>query len=174
MKFNLLLLDANIVIYLFELNLWDTLVNRCGIYLARTVMDESAFWESDDGSRNDIDWSDYTGRVTVFDVPVSKLKAFHDQFEQIYLEKLDPGESEALAYFVEADDEECLISSADKIVFRVLGNLGLGEQGISLEEIFDKLGMKRRVEREFSKKFREEWTRKGFEERLHGYGATDE
>ncbi len=146
-KFNLLLLDANVVIYLFELGLWDTLVGRCDIHLARAVKEESIFWEDDEGVCHNIDWSGYeeAGRITVFDVPLSKVRTFYERFDRVYSEKLDPGETEALAYLVDSDNEECLISSADKIVFRILGNLGLSDRGISLEEIFGKLGMRRSV-----------------------------
>jgi hypothetical protein len=172
-NFRLLLLDANVVIYLFELGIWEAVMNRCEIHLARSIVEEEAiFWEDGQGQRINIDWSRYdgSGGVYVFDVSVSELKAFYDSFDQIYLEKLDLGESESLAYLVNNEDEEYLISSADKIIYRVLGNLGLGEQGISLEEILDKLGMTRRLSHEYSKKYREKWTKKGFEEQLHGFG----
>jgi len=68
------------------------------------------------------------------------------------------------------EDEDYYISSADKIVYRVLGNLSLGEKGISLEEILDSLGMKRQVLRMFGKAYRKEWTQKGFEENIRGIG----
>ncbi len=172
-NFRLLLLDANVVIYLFELGIWESVIKRCEIHLARSIVeDEALFWEDDAGQRHCIDWSKYTGKggVDVFDVSVSELQGFRSSFDKIYFEKLDLGETESLAYLVQNEDEDFRISSADKIIYRVLGNIGLGDKGISLEEILAKLGMKRPVLREHCKKYREEWTRKGFEERLHGFG----
>jgi hypothetical protein len=37
-KFKLLLLDTNVVIKLFELDLWQNLIERCEIWLAGTVI----------------------------------------------------------------------------------------------------------------------------------------
>jgi hypothetical protein len=43
-KFSLLLLDANVVIALCRMGLWDRVLERCEILLARTVFDESSFF----------------------------------------------------------------------------------------------------------------------------------
>ena len=40
-KLKLLLLDANVVIELFEKGIWEKVVERCEIYLAGTVVDEA-------------------------------------------------------------------------------------------------------------------------------------
>ncbi len=69
----------------------------------------------------DIDLSDLitAGAITVFDVSVSDLKTFRDQFDLLYLGDLDDGEAESLAYLVR-QSHELLISSGDAIVYRVL------------------------------------------------------
>lgn len=169
-KFNLLLLDAGVVFHLFELGLWSAVLDRCNVYLGGTVIDESQFWEDDTGARHLITWSEYEGAYTRFDVKPSDIRLFNAQFEQSYFEKLDPGEAEALAYLYDSEEEDALICSGDAIVFRILGNTDRQEQGISLEEILEKLGMGRRVDWPFTKKFRLDKTRKGFEESLRGYG----
>ena len=50
-RLSFLLLDANVVIYLFEHRLWERLVETCDVHLARTVIDEAHFYEDDDGVR---------------------------------------------------------------------------------------------------------------------------
>jgi len=50
-------------------------------------------------------------------------------FGPTYLERFDPGERESLAHLVTSADEY-MICSADSIVFKVLGFLDRGEQGI--------------------------------------------
>jgi len=175
-KFRLLLLDANIVIELFRLGIWGNLVDVCDIHLSRIVADrEAQFFRDEDGQRHDFDLTPYeeAGQINVFGMTPSDLTAFLDKFDPVYFEKLDPGEAESLAFLLNSEPD-CKLCSADKIVFRVLGNLHLAEQGISLEEILAQTGLARPLRQEFSKTYRELWTRKGFEERLQGIGLRQE
>jgi len=171
-KFHLLLLDANIVIRLFGFGIWEKVIEPCDVHLARSVAEhEAQFWEDEHGGRHDIDLRPHMqdGRVTVFDVAPSELAAFRSEFDLTYLERLDLGEAESLAYLMNAA-EQYLICSADSIVYRVLGNLNRGDQGISLEEVLQQIGLGRRVSRQFSKAFRETWTKKGSQECIRGTG----
>ena len=173
-KFRLLLLDANIVIEIFRLGLWERIVARCDVHLSRTVCAEAIYFDDDNGNRQTIDMtaSIRTGAISVFDVSPSELTAFRDTFDPVYFEKLDPGETESLAYLLRQNDE-CQICSADKILYRVLGNLHRGEQGISLEEILQGIGLAQRLSTPFTKAYRELWTAKGFQEKLYGIGRKD-
>lgn len=63
-----------------------------------------------------------------------------------------------------------LISSDDAIVFRLLGNLGRRDQGVSLEEILQKIGLGRKVEWQYSKAFREKYTKEGETDMIVGRG----
>jgi hypothetical protein len=170
-KFRLLLLDANVVIELFRQGIWERLIEACNVHLAHTVTTEAHFYEDDLGARHDFDLGQWSraGKITVFDVMPSELTTFRAQFDPTYFEKLDPGETESLAYLVNSKDT-CLVCSADAIVYRVLGNLNRGEQGIAVEEILQKTGLGRQLSWRFTKAFRETWTRKGFQERVSGIG----
>jgi len=167
-KFRLLLLDANIVIKLFAMGLWDQFLERCDVHLSRTIADvEAHFFEDDEGQRHDFDLSSYeaSGAVTVFDVTLAQDAELTRHFGQAYLDRFDPGEREALAHLVTSPDPY-LICAADSIVFKVLGFLNRGEQGVSLEEILEKTGCARRMEWQFSKAFREKYTQDGFADKL--------
>ena len=60
-KFRLLLLDANIVIYLFEIGLWDKLIGCRDVLLSRIVAErEAQFFEDDAGERVYFDLQPYT------------------------------------------------------------------------------------------------------------------
>ena len=170
-KFRLLLLDANVVIEIARQGLWEQMVAKCDIHLAQTVLDESQFYADDQGNRHYIDLTSYVSAksITLFDLKPSQMQAFCGHFDSVYLEKLDPGEAESLAYLFTQSDE-CKICSADKIVFRVLGSLNRPDQGVSLDEILGQIGLGRRLEREFTKAYKEEWTQKGFQEGLTGLG----
>lgn len=161
-RLKLLILDANVVIHLHELGLWLKLINVCDVHLPRTVVGEADFYEVD-GERCYIDLQPDIEhkRVHVFDVVLSEIKAFRDQFDPLYVEGLDPGECEALAYLCRSADF-FLISSGDAIVYRVLGRLNRSDQGISLEEVLQKIGLQQsRLPWSCSKAFRAKYTKEG-------------
>lgn len=170
-KFRLLLLDANIVIEISRHGLWDQIIARCEIHLARTVVDEAHFYFDANDDQQPIDLMPHINAsgITVFDLKPSDLAGLRAQFDAGYFEKLDPGETESLAYLL-AQGEECQICSADKIVYRVLGNMHRADQGVSLEEVLTQIGLGRKLGREFSREYREQWTQKGFQEGLGGMG----
>ena len=173
-KFRLLLLDANVVIELFKLGIWEKLIDVCDIHLSKIIVEQEAhFYLDDDKERQNFDLKPYveSGQVTAFEVPISQITSFCSHFDPTYFERLDPGEAESLAYLVNSK-ETCLISSADSIVFRVLGNLGLGEQGISLQEILQKIGLEQKVKYQFSSDFRKKETARGFKDGMYGRGTS--
>jgi len=170
-KLRLLLLDANVVIKLFELGLWDVVVERCDVLLAGTVADIEADYYDTGTEHRQIMLGSYIAerRVTKVDVEPSRVKAFIDRFDPTYLEKLDPGESESLAY-LDASADPCLICSADKIVFRVLGRIRRSDQGRSLEEVLQQIGHGRPLVWQYSKAFREKYTAEGGRDAVQGFG----
>ncbi len=173
-KLKLLILDAGVVIYLHEISLWQQVVANCDLYLSRIVAEKEVLFQKSEQDEYgyDIDLSPMitSGAITVFDVSVSELKSFRNQFDLLYLGDLDDGESESLAYLVK-QSPEFLISSGDAIVYRVLGNLNRGEQGISLEEILQKLGLGRAVQNPYTKRFREQYTKQGHQDMIRGLGT---
>jgi hypothetical protein len=169
-KLSLLLLDANIVIKLFEADLWDAVISRCELLLTETVVDEANYYETDD-EQHPIDITSHleAGQVRMVDVEPSQVKAFIDKFDPTYLERLDPGEAEALTY-LNGSSDPCSICSADSIVFRALGRLRLSERGVSLEEILQKIGMGRSLDWPYQKAFREKYTAQGTKDAIQGFG----
>lgn len=173
-KLKLLILDAGVVIKLHEMELWSTIVDRCDIHLSMIVAcQESKFHEvkEDDWGRDiDLSVDIESNAITIFDVVQEDVEAFKSQFDSNYFAELDAGEAESLAYLVNQNDDY-FISSGDAIVYKVLGNLNLGEQGISLEEILGKCGLSRKIEGfQYSKAFREQLTAKGATDMVQGRG----
>jgi hypothetical protein len=167
----LLILDANEVIYLHETGLWQAVLSRCEVFLSRTVAeDEARFYRGTDADEViDVSVDISAGRVTAFEQTPTELKLFFDRFDSIYLPSLDPGEAESLAYLVKSKDPY-LISSGDAIVFRVLGLLNRSEQGISLEEVLQKIGHGRAVSKQYTKQFRDRFTKEGEQDSIRGRG----
>jgi hypothetical protein len=56
------------------------------------------------------------------------------------------------------------------VYYRILGNLGRTEQGISLEEILQKIGLGRSLEWPYSKAFREKYGKDGEADMIRGRG----
>ena len=86
-KFRFLLLDANVVIEISRQGLWDQVVSRCDIHLAQTVLDESQFFDDDQGDRQYIDLARYVSAksVAVFNLTPSQLDGFHAQIRSSLL-----------------------------------------------------------------------------------------
>lgn len=172
-KFKLLILDAGVVIRLHEFGIWKQVLDQCDVHLSRIVAEREVLFEPDDegGYGDDIDLSADidSGNVQVFDVTTKELGEFRDQFDPLYLGDLDDGEAESLCHMMKPS-ADYLISSGDAIVYRVLGNLGRRDQGISLEEILLRIGLGRKLEWPYSKDFREKYTRDGETDMIRGRG----
>ncbi len=131
-KLKLLILDANVVIHLHEFGIWAKLIEKCEVYVARTVVDmEATFFEKDD-EKQPIDLSDDIAqqRLQVFEVSLADINRFRAQFDPVYVGELDPGETESLAFLTQSS-ETFVISSGDAVVFRRLlahHYLGLAER----------------------------------------------
>ena len=171
-KSELVLLDANIIIELFRLGLWDKIIDRFHISLSRTVAEtEVKYFEDSESNRHYIDLNKFIEEslISVFDVPASKVLKFKSEFDPTYVDRLDPGETESLIYLLE-NEADCVICSADSIVFKILGNLNKEDSGISLDEIFQMAGFTVQVAYQYSKGFRERYSRLGAVDSVTGKG----
>ncbi len=125
------------------------------------------FYEDDLGDKHyfslEEDFS--AGRLKVVEVPAANVIAFKAQFSGLY--QIDPGEAEALTYLVQSKEEH-YICSADKVVFRILGCLGKGDQGLSLELILQKCSLTNKLGEEFGEDYRIRWTKRGASEGITG------
>jgi len=161
-----------VIILLHEFGAWSHFIARCEVHLARTVAEEEALFYERDGDQLPIDLSENTTNQTirVFDVAISDIKRFREQFDPLYLGELDPGETESLAFLVQST-ESFLLSSGDAIVYRVLGLLSRSEQGISLEEVLDRIGLRRsKLPWPCQRAFREKYTKEGERDSILGRG----
>ena len=66
--------------------------------------------------------------------------------------------------------DPCFLCSSDAIVFRILGRLNRGEQGLSLEEALDRTGLSRALPSQFRKEARDRWTKQGEQDMIRGTG----
>ena len=160
-RFPFLLLDTGPIIKLFQLGIWDEFITKCDVTISRTVA-EQAQYASLDFEDISINLESYAERdhIKIVDVELSKIKAFHEKFNVQYKVIIHPGEKETLTFLYNSL-ENWLVCSADGAVFRVLGLLDRAEHGISLEEILKGIGLSRKLKWEYTKSFREKYTRLG-------------
>lgn len=173
-KFRFLLLDAGPIIKLFELGIWDKFIERCDVTVARVVAEESIFFVAEDSDKQFIDFGlkpwEQKGLIEIVEVPISEVKAFHDKLGPLHSAEVHAGEEETLA-FLYSSSENWRVCSSDHAVFRVLGLLGKGDRGVSLEEVLERIGLSQHnLEWQFTKKFRERYTRLGQIDSVQGKG----
>jgi hypothetical protein len=157
-----LLLDANIIIELWRLQLWHRVVDVCDIHVGKTVVGEADFFLDDRGVQHPIDLGPdiESQRITVFRVEFAELAEFRSKYDVSYFARLDPGETEALVRLLKLPSDWRLCS-ADGIVFKILANIQRSEQGVSLEEVLNQVGLSHRLDRQFTKAFRKDKTKQG-------------
>ena len=174
-KSTLLLLNANIVIKLHELGLWVQVVQRYSVILTATVFGEARYYrEGEDDVPIELSRQVEQHLLTVVEVDVGAFATFKDRFAPGYVERLDPGEGEALA-FLDSSAEDLMLCSSDGIVFRTLALLKRSEQGLSLEETLAGAGLGRQdLPWQFTKRFREVETKKGRSDAVTGLGFKQE
>ena len=172
----LLLLDADVIIIAHELDVWDQLVEKCSISVTETIIKEADYWCDHKGEQHIIDLESYVrkGQIDAISVELSKVRRFRQRFTPVYLENMDPGESETLA-FIDSSDDTWRYCSGDAIVYKVLGCLAKGDQGISLEEVLSQCGTGLSSGKHLAhltKAYRETQTRQGQRDGITGMGLT--
>lgn len=170
-KFQFLLLDAGPIIKFFELNLWEAFVEKCDVTITRTIINE-AKWASQGYEDVCIDLQSYekNGHLNIIDLEPFLVKQFYDKFDFSYQAIIHSGEKETLA-FLDNTSDEFILCTADGSVFKVLGLLGKSEQGVSLEEILKEIGLpQNKLEWQYTKRFREKYTRMGQADSIQGKG----
>lgn len=161
-KFRFLLLDAGPIIKLFSLDIWDDFIKRCEISISRIIADNEALYTEDGTKQIYLRSYEEKGLIQILEVDISTIKTFHDKFDRLYRFDIHDGEKETLAFLCNSNDN-WIVCSADGAVFRVLGLLGRANQGISLQEILQKIGLSLpgKLEWKYTKAFCEKWSRKG-------------
>lgn len=171
-KPRLLLLDAGIVTRLIQWGYWYKVISSYEVHLAGTVIDEVERGYPDDNDQ----WCSCSiqqyidsGEVFRFDLSIKQLIEFASLFGSQFLDALHGGEQESLAQLFALPETDTAICSGDNIVFRILGAMLRGYQGISMEEVLSAIGITYiEMPHNFKKKWREQLTHKGKVEGFSG------
>jgi hypothetical protein len=148
----LLLLDADVVIDLHTLGLFDRINKGFEIHITKTVLDEALYFKSG-GARTKID---IRNRVTVIEnVAVEHLQKVRNEAKEARL-GIDPGEMEAIACLMQ-EDEGLIFCTCDQAAIKLLAFMNLEERSVSFEKALRSTGYQKKnlYPRHWEKKFTE-------------------
>ena len=111
-KFPLLLLDAGPIIKLFELNLWNKLLQSCDVTVSRTVIPELK-WASQEFEDVRIDIVSYDGKgLRIIDHGTATVASFYAKLSPLYKNLIEPDDGEVATL-------EYLLSSSEKWILGI-------------------------------------------------------
>ncbi|MFO7650531.1 MAG: hypothetical protein R6X13_04215 [bacterium] len=144
-----MLLDADVVIRAFELGIWDKLVAKYEVALARTVCEQEVKGYYDEAvmRQKKIDLGPYIadGRVTVADAELDWVAEVSEACRKALGSLHGYGELESVA-IVKHHDRQTLFCSADGYAVQLMAVLGLAEEAISMEHLLKSVGLSRRFD----------------------------
>jgi len=135
------LLDADVIIDLLGLNIFDKLVKIHQVYVASTVIGEVKFCRRD-GEKFSIDFRKVyvdTGRVKEVLASADELRETIKGLPEIKREAIHPGELESIAILLR--EEGLTFCSCDAATIRALPLFDLAERGVSTEALLRKSGL---------------------------------
>jgi len=135
----LLLLDADVVIDLHTLGLFDRINKGFEIHITKTILDEASYFKRG-GARIKIDIRD---RVTVIEnVAVEHLQTVRKEAKEARL-GIDPGEMEAIACLMQ-EDEGLIFCTCDQAAIKLLAFMNLEERSVSTEKALRTTGYQKK------------------------------
>ena len=148
----LLLLDADVIMDLHTLGLFEKITKAYEVSVTRTVVDEAQYFKRG-GNKHKIDIG---GSVTVIDdVDIESLKEIQVEAKESQL-GIDPGELESIAY-LSTVEEKVTFCTCDKAAIKLISYMKLETKSISVEKAVKEAGYheKNLFPRHFEKMFKE-------------------
>jgi len=130
----LLLLDADVIIDLHTLDLFEKILKTYDVYVTRTVLGEAQYFRKA-GYQEKIG---IAGKVTIIDVAPEDLNLVRIEAKEAR-RGIDAGELEAIAYLNTAE-EDLMFCTCDKAAITLVSYMGLEERSASVEKIVKSVG----------------------------------
>ena len=173
-KLGYVLLDANVIIEAYALDVWNKLLDKIKAVVPSSVVQDEAFYfdKKKSGKRLAIDLNKFidSGRILEVAATAIELQNLRKIFDDLTLEGLDPGELEALALLNSGRLKGAIFCTADKAAIRALALMGHFESGISMEELLRICGLQKPLDLQYKRKFFEEQLAIGNQNRIAGFG----
>lgn len=138
----LIIFDANVIIKAHELGLWKTLRSQRKVSLPTSIIDEVKFFTDRRGNHVDIDLRTEVAEnlIAEIEVDIGAMAKLYADFSDDFVDSIDPGEQEALAFLYSNSNAGYRFCSGDKRALAALGTIGQGTLGISLEQVLNDIG----------------------------------
>ncbi len=161
-KLKYVIADAVVVINAHEENYWEALCNTYQVVLPGIVLEDEVFYFQSDKGRKGLNPSEWIskGMITRIDAEIKDYDTINKRLSKDFMAGLDAGEREALAILTAKNYQQLLFATADRTAIKALGVLGMGNRGISVEELLDGLGSGSAKKAKLSKHFTKEWFQK--------------
>jgi len=170
----LVLLDANIVIEVHELNVWQPLITSFDVAVPSVVVRQEAKYFVVRGQHNSIKLSSYIaqGEITELQAGIAEIADLMDQFDPLFSESIDPGEQEALALMLANRCPDHRFCSADARPLQALAMLDMSDRGVSLEELLKRMGRSQKLEDHFTQAYLDRQIKEGQRRRIQCDGLS--
>lgn len=135
------LLDADIIIDLLSMDLFDKLVGKHNIHVSSTVISEVKYFSKCD-TKVEIDFrKDYVeaGLIEEHSASIEEIKQIRAKLPSLRRDSIDSGEIESLAVLLR--EEELKFCSCDAAAIRSLPFFDLSERGYSPERLLKESGL---------------------------------
>jgi hypothetical protein len=167
----LLLLDADVVIDLRTLGIWDRITKTHQVYIPSIILHREAYYYVDTSGRHyPIRLDDQIGK-TIREIGCSaeELLSFSERFDSVFQTEIHDGEKEALILL--SKEERFRFCTCDKSAIKSLGLLGLAEKGISFERLLRVTGLSlKRLEYRQTEEYFKRWIKEGSIMKIQGRG----
>lgn len=147
----LLLLDADVVIDLHSLGLFEKICRAYDVYVTQEVYGEATYFKKG-GSKNPINIADKV--IVIKDVELEGLEKVEKEAKEARL-VIDPGESTSIAY-INQTEGKMIFCSCDKAAIKLISYMELEQKSVSLERALRGIGYHKRnlYPRHFEKTFK--------------------
>jgi len=133
----LVLLDADVIIDLFRLGLWNQVINNISIVIPPIISQESYYYLNESGIKRYFDLTRYKDKISILggeEVTAENITIIKNKFDAYNTgREIHAGELEALTII--ANNSDYLFCTTDTAAIFALAALGLSERGKSLEEL---------------------------------------
>jgi len=166
----LLLLDADVIIDLHKLGLWDQITKNHQINIPSIILHKEVyFYEDDIGIRHNINLAEEIG-VTINELSCSaeEFLLFKEKFDRVFQEEIHDGEKEALILLQKQED--LFLCTCDHAAIKALGLLDLSIQGLSFENLLRKSSINKKLEYKHTDKRFKKYLNEGSIMKIQGRG----
>lgn len=141
--------DANVVIDAHVHGFWDDLISRYEVYIPSIILKEVKYYIGLDSKKNQINLKEQINDGKIFEIEATsaEMSKIISSATERFKETVHKGELEALAILNNRTELGIKFCTGDKAAIKALSAVGLGANGVSLEEVLDNIGQKRRLKK---------------------------